>query len=151
MSYVISINVKNIYWVTKIILYFQLQNHEYFYKSNPINLHPKCKTKFIILIKSTFLVNLLSYVLEYRNNIVWWVQYCDMHRLVAWGYLYTPIWLSDKFSKNKIKENLTLGWEQGLENKCTLPKSSAEARRLLSCDLHTALMSVPSAPSGQIP
>lgn len=53
--------------------------------------------------------------------------------------------------KIKCKKNLTLGWEQGLENKCTLPKSSAEARRLLSCDLHTALMSVPSAPSGQIP
>lgn len=53
--------------------------------------------------------------------------------------------------ENKMLKNLTLGWEQGLENKCTLPKSSAEARRLLSCDLHTALMSVPSAPSGQIP
>lgn len=46
---------------------------------------------------------------------------------------------------------LTLGWEQGKENKCTLPKSSAEATRDPSCDLHTALMSVPSAPSGQIP
>ncbi|KAF3847355.1 hypothetical protein F7725_020383, partial [Dissostichus mawsoni] len=39
----------------------------------------------------------------------------------------------------------------GKENKCTLPKSSAEASRDPSCDLHTALMSVPSAPSGQIP
>ena len=46
---------------------------------------------------------------------------------------------------------LTLGWQQGKENKCTLPKSSAEASRDASCDLHTALMSVPSAPSGQIP
>lgn len=46
---------------------------------------------------------------------------------------------------------LTLGWQQGKENKCTLPKSSAEASRDPSCDLHTALMSVPSAPSGQIP
>lgn len=36
-------------------------------------------------------------------------------------------------------------------NKCTLPKSSAEASREPSCDLHTALMSVPSAPSGQTP
>lgn len=32
-----------------------------------------------------------------------------------------------------------------------MPKSSAEASRDPSCDLHTALMSVPSAPSGQIP
>lgn len=46
---------------------------------------------------------------------------------------------------------LTLGWEQGKENKCTLPKSSAEANRDPSCDLHVALMSVPSAPSGHIP
>ncbi len=53
--------------------------------------------------------------------------------------------------KNKMQKNLTLGWEQGFENKCTLPKSSAEARSVLSCDLHTALTSVPSAPSGQIP
>lgn len=34
---------------------------------------------------------------------------------------------------------------------CTLPKSSAEASRDPSCDLHTALISVPSAPSGHIP
>lgn len=32
-----------------------------------------------------------------------------------------------------------------------MPKSSADASRDPSCDLHTALMSVPSAPSGQIP
>lgn len=32
-----------------------------------------------------------------------------------------------------------------------MPKSSAEASRERSCDLHAALMSVPSAPSGHIP
>jgi len=35
-----------------------------------INFHPQCNIKFSILINSTFFVNLLSYALEYRNNIV---------------------------------------------------------------------------------
>jgi len=63
-----------------IILYFQLQNHEYCYsgvtivlglqESSPIDLNPRCNIKFSILINSTIFVNLLPYVLEYRNNIV---------------------------------------------------------------------------------
>jgi len=28
--------------------------------------------------------------LEYRNNIVSWVQYRDMYRIVTWVYRYTP-------------------------------------------------------------
>jgi len=38
-------------------------------KSKPIHLNPQCNIKFSILINSTFVVNLLAYVLEYRNNI----------------------------------------------------------------------------------
>jgi len=39
-------------------------------KSMPFHLHPPCNTKFGILINSTFFVNLLPYVWEYRNNIL---------------------------------------------------------------------------------
>jgi len=79
---------------SKIILYFQLQNHEYFHifwchhcpwvtstKSKPIYLNPQCNIKFSILIN--ILVNLLPYVLEYRDNIVSRVQYHDMYRIVT--------------------------------------------------------------------
>lgn len=46
---------------------------------------------------------------------------------------------------------LTLNCEQGYVNRWTFPKSSPVTRRLLSLVLHTALMSVPSDPSGHKP
>lgn len=46
---------------------------------------------------------------------------------------------------------LTLNCEQGNVRRWTFPKSSPVARRLLSLVLHTALMSVPSEPSGHRP
>jgi len=56
-------------------------------KSKPIHLNPQSNIKVSILINSTFFVSLLSYVLEYRNNIVVisWVQY----RIMTWGYCVT--------------------------------------------------------------
>lgn len=46
---------------------------------------------------------------------------------------------------------LTLDWEQGNEKRRTFPKSSPVARSLFSLEVHTALMSVPSEPSGHKP
>lgn len=46
---------------------------------------------------------------------------------------------------------LTLNCEQGYVNRWTFPKSSPVTRRLLSLVLPTALMSVPSDPSGHKP
>lgn len=50
-----------------------------------------------------------------------------------------------------IYNNLTLNCAQGYEKRWTFPKSSPVTRRFLSLDLQTALMSVPSEPSGHRP
>jgi len=54
----------------------------------------QCNTTFSISINYIF-VNPLPYVLEFHNNIVSWVQYHDMYRIVAWWYRYNPsFWYS---------------------------------------------------------
>jgi hypothetical protein len=49
------------------------------------------------------------------------------------------------------RRNLTFGFDAGYVNSLTLPKSSPVASKVLSGLRFTTLMSVPSAPSGQIP
>jgi len=53
--------------------------------------HTHCHTKVSILINSIFFVTVLSYVLEYRNNMVWWVQYHDVYGIGTWRHQYTPV------------------------------------------------------------
>lgn len=58
---------------------------------------------------------------------------------------------ADAYILQRAVAGPTLNCEQGYVKRWTFPKSSPVTRRLLSLVLHTALMSVPSEPSGHKP
>lgn len=87
-----------------------------------------------------------------------WSHDCYVHRSHDWVPGDTEMksesdmpWWPTAVLVTLLVQNLTRNCEQGYENRCTFPKSSPVTSNFFSLDLQTALMSVPSEPSGQSP